>query len=231
MRPKELCEVLHISENVIKKYKKQGVFFPEHPSEGNRATDYTETDMLNLKKLLVLSKAGLTCNDLKKLQGNEINLQDALKARRTAIDDKLEKMRNSLDMLVTLLDDEADFDDFQTEHYWDDVSEKEAAGEEFMDFAMYEYQPTSLEQVIKCPHCGHQEEVDLKDYLYDESPSEKENGMGPDIVYSFDSDESYVCPKCNHIIQIEGWIREYPIGAYDSDSVELTDCGEKPDDE
>lgn len=49
MRPKEFCEALHISENVIKKYKKEGLFFPEHPSEGNRATDYTKTDMQNLK--------------------------------------------------------------------------------------------------------------------------------------------------------------------------------------
>lgn len=128
MRPKEFCEALHISENVIKKYKKEGLFFPEHPSEGNRATDYTKTDMQNLKKLLVLSKAGLTCSDLKRLQGSETRLQEALKARRAVINDKMKKMRNSLDMLVTLLDDKADFNDFQTEHYWNDIAEKEAAG-------------------------------------------------------------------------------------------------------
>lgn len=231
MRPKEFCAILHISENEIKKYKKESLFFPEHPSGGNRATDYTETDMLNLKKLLVLSKAGLTCKDLKKLQGNETNLQEALKARRIVIDNKMEKMRNSLDMLTTLLDDRADFDDFQTEHYWDDITEKEAAGKEYMDFAMYEYQPALLEGVIKCPYCGRQEEVDLENFLYDESSSERENGMGADIVYSFDSEESYKCPQCSHIIQIEGWIREYPIGAYDSDSINVTDCGEKLNDE
>lgn len=195
MRPKEFCEALHISENVIKKYKKEGLFFPEHPSEGNRATDYTKTDMQNLKKLLVLSKAGLTCSDLKRLQGSETRLQEALKARRAVINDKMKKMRNSLDMLVTLLDDKADFNDFQTEHYWNDITEKEAAGEEFMDFTMYEYQPTPLERVVKCPHCGHQEKVDLEDFLYDESSSENENGMGSDIIYSFDSGESYECPN------------------------------------
>lgn len=230
MRPKEFCEALHISENVIKKYKKEGLFFPEHPSEGNRATDYTKTDMQNLKKLLVLSKAGLTCSDLKRLQGSETRLQEALKARRAVINDKMKKMRNSLDMLVTLLDDKADFNDFQTEHYWNDITEKEAAGEEFMDFTMYEYHPTPLERVVKCPHCGHQEKVDLEDFLYDESSSENENGMGSDIIYSFDSGESYECPQCGHIIQINGWIREYPIGAYDWDSINITDCEDTQND-
>lgn len=186
--------------------------------------------MQNLKKLLVLSKAGLTCSDLKRLQGSETRLQEALKARRAVINDKMKKMRNSLDMLVTLLDDKADFNDFQTEHYWNDITEKEAAGEEFMDFTMYEYQPTPLERVVKCPHCGHQEKVDLEDFLDDESSSENENGMGSDIIYSFDSGESYECPQCGHIIQINGWIREYPIGAYDSDSINITDCEDTQND-
>jgi len=43
--------------------------------------------------------------------------------------------------------------------------------------------------------------------------------MGPEIVYSFDSDDIYECPKCGNSIHISGWIREYPIGAYDSEDI------------
>lgn len=71
---------------------------------------------------------------------------------------------------------------------------------------------------------------DLEDFLDDESSSENENGMGSDIIYSFDSGESYECPQCGHIIQINGWIREYPIGAYDSDSINITDCEDTQND-
>lgn len=49
----------------------------------------------------------------------------------------------------------------------------------------------------------------------------KKNGMGPDIVYSFNSEDSYECPKCSKVIQIVGWIREYPVGAYDSEDINV----------
>ena len=77
-------------------------------------------------------------------------------------------------MLDNLLDDSAEFETFQTQHYWDIISEKEAAGEEFIDIEdMYGYRPVSLERAVKCPHCGHEENVDLEDFMYDESSYEK----------------------------------------------------------
>ena len=96
---------------------------------------------------------------------------------------------------------------------------------------MYGYRPVSLERAIKCPHCGHEENVDLEDFMYDESSYEKENGMGPDLVYSFNSEDCYECPECGHTLKIEGWIREYPMGAYDSEDIKVEDCGGDEDDE
>ena len=93
------------------------------------------------------------------------------------------------------------------------------------------YRPVSLERAVKCPHCGHEENVDLEDFMYDESSYEKENGMGPDLVYSFNSEDCYECPECGHTLKIEGWIREYPMGAYDSEDIKVEDCGGDEDDE
>lgn len=45
-------------------------------------------------------------------------------------------------------------------------------------YHIYGYRPVSLERAVKCPHCGHEENVDLEDFMYDESSYEKENGMG-----------------------------------------------------
>lgn len=151
---------------------------------------------------------------------------------RCFINDELERKRNALKMLDNLLDDSAEFDTFQTQHYWDIISEKEAAGEEFIDIEdMYGYRPVSLERAVKCPHCGHEENVDLEDFMYDESSYEKENGMGPDLVYSINSEDCYECPECGHILKIKGWIREYPMGAYDSEDIKVEDCGGDEDDE
>ena len=135
-------------------------------------------------------------------------------------------------MLDNLLDDSAEFETFQTQHYWDIISEKRSGRRGIYRYRGYVWISTgSLERAVKCPHCGHEENVDLEDFMYDESSYEKENGMGPDLVYSINSEDCYECPECGHTLKIEGWIREYPMGAYDSEDIKVEDCGGDEDDE
>uniref|UniRef100_UPI003BAD0307 hypothetical protein n=1 Tax=Flavonifractor plautii TaxID=292800 RepID=UPI003BAD0307 len=79
----------------------------------------------------------------------------------------------------------------------------------------------SFIRTIECPDCGIEFEVDLEEYLQDVSSFEKENGMGPDAVYSFDSDTDCECPYCGKTLHITGWIREYPIGIVDSEEIDV----------
>jgi hypothetical protein len=37
----------------------------------------------------------------------------------------------------------------------------------------------------------------------------------------------YECPKCGRLIRISGWIREYPIGGYDSEDIDVVDQEEE----
>lgn len=222
MRPKELQTKLGITADRIKLYKKQGVFFPENPPSGNRGTNYTDADYESLRLLEVLTKSGLTCGDIKRMQDGDMTLAEAARARMTFIEAELERKRNALDMLSSLISDEAEFETFDTDRYWSIIHEKEEAGERFVDVEdTYGYRAVSLIRDIQCPHCGKTFEADLEEYLYDESSYEKENGMGPDCVYSFDSEENHVCPECGEVVRIEGWIREYPMGAYDSESIHV----------
>ncbi|WP_261381728.1 phage terminase large subunit family protein [Paenibacillus cremeus] len=147
-------------------------------------------------------------------------MKEAIVARKQSIDAEIARKRNSLALLSELLDYNAEFETFETDRYWNAIVEKEAAGEKFIDIEdMYGYRSVSLIRNIRCPHCGKGYEVDLEDYMYDQSSDERENGMGPDIVYSFNSENSYECPECGIVIKIEGWIREYPVGAYDSEDI------------
>lgn len=222
MRPKEIQEKLGIDVDRIKLFKREGVFFPENPSSGNKSTNYTDVDLENLRLLVVLTKSGFTCSDIRKMQYGECSLQDAIISRRNSIEADIARKQSALTLLSEIFDDKAEFDTFETDHYWDIITRREAAGEEFVDIEdMYGYQEVSLIRGICCPHCGEEYEVDLEDYMYDQSSYEKENGMGSDIVYSFDSEDNYHCPECGATIQIEGWIREYPIGAYDSEDINI----------
>ena len=145
MRPKEIQEKLGIDADRIKLFKREGVFAPENPPSGNRATNYTETDYENLRLLVVLTKSGLTCSDIRKLQDNDWTLEEAIVARRQSIDAEIARKSNSLALLAELLDDKAEFETFETEHYWNVITKKEAEGEEFIDVGdMYDYWPVSL---------------------------------------------------------------------------------------
>lgn len=162
MRPKEIQEKLGIDADRIKLFKREGVFAPENPPSGNRATNYTETDYENLRLLVVLTKSGLTCSDIRKLQDNDWTLEEAIVARRQSIDAEIARKSNSLALLAELLDDKAEFETFETEHYWNVITKKEAEGEEFIDVGdMYDYWPVSLIRDIQCPYCKTGQEIDL----------------------------------------------------------------------
>lgn len=79
----------------------------------------------------------------------------------------------------------------------------------------------SFVRTIQCPECGIEFEVDLAEYEYDVSSLEKDNGMGPDAVHSFDSETSCTCPYCGKVLHITGWICEYPLGTLDLEEIDV----------
>jgi len=171
---------------------------------------------------------GLTCSDIRKMQNGDCTLEEAVNARRKSIEDDMEKKRNALSLLSELIEDMEEFETFQTERYWNIITERESKGEEFIDVEdMYCYCPVSLIRTVKCPYCGEDLEVDLEDYETDVSSYDNEIGMGEDIVYSFDSEDNIECPACQRKYQTSGWIREYPIGAYDSEEVNVDELPEE----
>jgi DNA-binding transcriptional MerR regulator len=228
MRPKEAQRKLGMTADRIKFFKKQGIFTPENPPSGNHGTDYTENDLEALRFLDVLTKCGLTAGDIKKLQDSECTLEYAVRARQQSIEDDMRRKRNSLELLAQILDDGETFEEFETDRYWNIIKQREEAGEEFIDVEdTYSYRPVSLTREIECPYCKTNQEIDLEDFETDQSSYEKENGMGPDIVYSFDSEDNIECPNCHRKYQVTGWIREYPVGAYDSEDIEVHEIQEE----
>lgn len=76
MQTKDITEALGIPRERIKYYKKEGVFVPENPVV-NGKTEFTERDFENLKRLVILTKTGLSCADIRKVQTGAKSLQEA----------------------------------------------------------------------------------------------------------------------------------------------------------
>ena len=219
MQTKEITDALGITRERIKYYKKEGVFVPENPVV-NGKTEFTDRDLKNLKRLVILTKSGLSCADIKRVQTGAKSLREVINDRQNAIREEIERMTGSLALSEELFDADVQYDSMPTQEYWQFIKSKEQAGKIFMDINDGDY-PVSLSRDIRCPHCGKVEAVNLDNYVYDQSSDEKENGMGSDIVYSFNSEDNYTCAECGHLVLINGRIREYPIGAYDSESINI----------
>lgn len=224
MRPKEIQERLNISADKIKLYKREGIFSPQRQNDKNKTTDYTETDFENLRTLVVLNKVGFTSSDIRKMQKGEASLKEIGKIRMNTLYGEIERKKNSLDLLSIILNSNTEFDSFDTEHYYNIIQKREAVGDKFIDIE--NYNSISFIRNVKCIHCGSNLNIDLEDYLYSNYSFEKDNGMGPDIVYEFDSEKNCNCPNCSKKIRIYGWIREYPIGCYDSEDIKCDDIEE-----
>lgn len=213
---KEVYELLGINHDRIKYFKKMGVFKSEIPRAG-----YTANDIARLKQLVVLTKAGLTCDDIKDIDSGEVSFSEAIKRRMQIMEDKLLQLHGALSLSAEMLDAGVEYDSIPSDYYLAEIARRESEGEEFMDFDDYQFELEMAEN-IKCPNCGAEDTVDLEDYVYSESSDERENGMGPDLVRYFDSEKSYACPICGKVIRIAGWKREYPIGAFDSERVDIS---------
>ena len=233
MQTKDVTKMLGINRERIKYFKKQNVFVPEKTVIDSKNAEYTGRDVTILKKLVVLTKSGLTCGDIKKIQDGEWTLKEAIVERRHTIEQEMKRMSVSLLLSEELLGNDIQYDSMATDYFWNEIQQKEQKGEAFMDVDdMYGYCPVPLMRTVTCPHCGTEQEIDVEDYLWDETSNKSrfDDDMGPDIVYSFDTEDNFECEKCGKVFRVEGWIREYPVGAYDSEHVEvylMEDCHEE----
>ena len=220
MKPKEVTDLLGINRDRIKYFREQGVFSPELPANGQKSQEYTERDVEKLKQIIVLTKASLTCGDIKKVQDGTWTLEQAFTERRRLIEEEMQRMKGSLKLSSEMIDAAITLESMPTQYYWDEICRREADGEEFMDYL--DTRQDLLIRPISCPYCGSCYDVDLAEFVWDETATESQryDDMGSDVMYMVDSGEEYQCPNCRRPFRIIGWVREYPIGAYDSDGIE-----------
>lgn len=68
-----------------------------------------------------------------------------------------------------------------------------------------------------CPKCGHEFSINLLDYS--QSIISDERGMGAEYEHSVDCEDE--CENCGAKYKIDGAIYEYPVGAYNNDTVKI----------
>lgn len=219
MRPKDVAKLLGIDRTKLRDYERKFyVFTPEKQRGEKEVVDYTETDIRNLKRLVLLNRSTLTCSDIRDVQSGALTLQQAFEAREQAILKAYEEKLASLQMARRIAATGATYDNLDVERWWADMQDEIQNGTRY---CMEDDDPQVLVQPVECPHCGAITTVDLEDYGADPDfeSSGREDDMGPAMIYHFDTQEPCQCSACTKRFTIHGWLREYPIGAYDSDGI------------
>ena len=88
-------------------------------------------------------------------------------------------------------------------------------------FDAMELDGVSMKRVIECPYCGAPNAIDLADYSTDDCTTERQ--MGPETQHWFDCDDAE-CVTCGRAFRVTGCITEYPLGAYDSEHIEIKEA-------
>lgn len=136
MKINEVEERLQISKANIRFYEKEGLLSPERAENGYRS--YSEQDIEQLKKIIILRKLDMSIPDIKEIFAGKITMQEALEKTRQHLEEELAKLNGSLELTKTLQETEQTFETFDAEYYWNFMQEEEKKGFSFADI-VYDY--------------------------------------------------------------------------------------------
>lgn len=103
------------------------------------------------------------------------------------------------------------------QEYCEKVKLQQAA-EEIGDDTSWEDDRISLQRAVECPYCKAKNRIDLED---EGTVSTSERQMGDEVIYEFENVECQ-CHSCGRSFTVSGYISEYPIGAFNAESLQVT---------
>lgn len=128
---KEVEKLLSVTRANVRYYEKEGLISPVRKQNNYR--DYSDEDIAELKKVLVLRKIGLSVKEIKDMQNNSLSLTEALNADIERLNQAIEELQGSLEVAKELEAEHTDFEKIDSERYWDLINNKEKNGAKFAD--------------------------------------------------------------------------------------------------
>lgn len=131
MNINEVEKLLSVSRANIRFYEKEGLISPERKKNNYR--DYSDADVLQLKKILVFRKLGFTIEEISKMQNGELQLDNALSENIKRLETAIEDLKGSLEIARKIEKEQVDFLSIDEDAYWNIITEEERSGKKFAD--------------------------------------------------------------------------------------------------
>lgn len=228
MKMKDVEKTLNIPRSHIHYLEREGLFTATRNANGYR--EFSEQDLLNIKMVLILMKAGASAETVKKLQAHNITLDDALKQTELDMRKEVDEMLGSLELIQQIRASNVSYASLPRDSYWADIQIKEQNGQHFrghyelQDISEWASPQVSMERIVNCPHCDATYRINLEDFVYYEESTEK--SMGQELYRYFKADDC-LCRICGKEFQVMGSICEYPCGSFDSEEIEIKSIDEE----
>ena len=135
MTIKEVEKKLNIPRASVRFYEKEGLISPARMENDYR--DYSHEDVDTLRKIIIFRKLGLSIEQIKSLFAGTLSLSEAIEINIKDLESQIDEINGALEVCREIVVDSraTDFDDFDSEKYWNEIFEKERSGRKFFDIA------------------------------------------------------------------------------------------------
>lgn len=132
MKVNELEKTLNISRANIRFYEKEGLLKPVRKENNYR--DYSEEEVALLKKIVIYRKLGISIGDIKSIFDGDLSLDSAISQNINSINNEIAELTVAAKFCDEILKKAVTNETFDTEHYWNEISNLEISGDKFNDF-------------------------------------------------------------------------------------------------
>ena len=132
MTIKELEQELNVPRATIRFYEKQGLIHPNR--KGNSYRDYSENDLIALKKIIIFRKIGFSVQEIEDLFGGA-NLSEAIDQTILNLETQIRELNGSLEICRKIKKENAEFETFDENYYWQKIIQSETSGKRYLDIS------------------------------------------------------------------------------------------------
>ncbi len=133
MKIKEVEECLQVPRATIRFYEKEGLINPKKGENGYR--EYSDQDILILKKIIVLRKLGFSVADIEDVLDRAKPLSEVVTSNIANLENQIEELQGALKVCRKLQEAREEIETFDQDKYWSVIEEEEKQGNRFLDIA------------------------------------------------------------------------------------------------
>ncbi len=133
MTIKEVEQYLEVPRATVRYYEKEGLISPKRSGNGYR--EYSEDDVEILRKIIVFRKLGMSITNIVDVLNGTRSLSEAVSENIVSLEKQIGELKGALFVCHKIQEEKEEIETFQTDKYWDVITEEEKKGNSFLDIA------------------------------------------------------------------------------------------------